>query len=240
MKKTLIPLLALALSGAAGFHAQAQETVTSVNAVGMVMVEINRGEMHLLSVPFDLAQGEMTAEELFGMDLPYGTSIFSWNDSSQTYQSNTFRQGFFGQPDNWSAPTLKYSLGTGFFAKIPSNASQESYQIVFSGEVPGGEQYSEVQISLNSGNLYLLGFKYPVSVMVSDSSFGFDPSYGDTIFVWNPGLGYQSSTYRQGFFGQPDSWSNPNLTINPGQGFFVKTTQTKEWVATKNDFYFWP
>jgi hypothetical protein len=210
----------------------------------MVKTTIGSGKLDLLSIPFNFIEGEKTAGELFGGTLPFGTLIFSWNEVSQSWESDQYQQGFFGQPNQWNPGTINYSRGKGFFIQFPSNAPQAEYDIVLSGEVPG--QGDAVSTKLFEANkLYLVGFQYPVSITISDENFGIIPSYGDVVHVWSPSAnsgqgGYISATYQQGFFGQPDKWSQPNLVIEPGRGFFYLSSNTKEWTTTKTDFYAWP
>jgi|GEM_PF-2456237 len=233
MKK---PLVVLAAALLASLAARAQ--VTSVNAVGMVKTTIPKGEMGLVTIPLISNDGPQTASELFGDSLPYQTKIFYWDSFEQAYVTITYKQGSFGQPDAWDPDNKTFDRGEGFFVQIPDNATEESYDIVFSGEVPGENTASTTDLSVVEG-FQLVGFAYPVSITVSDEDFNIQPSYNDKIYTWGNG-GWDITTYKQGSFGQPDGWDNPNLALEPGQGFFYRSETDKTWTVTKENLYTWP
>ncbi len=242
MKNKLIPMLILAITSAAGLTAHA-ETVNSANAVGMVKVTVPVGTLRMLSIPFEVDE-PVNVTDLFGLSLPYGTTVFVWDSSSQGWNSEVFQQGFLGQSDRWSPGTTVYNRTMGLFIQIPNDQSNDDYDIVFSGEVPGASNAPTTELNFQSGFFYLVGFHYPVEVEINSVNFGLTPNYGDTVHIWDPTLsggvgGYTSAVYQQGFLGQQDRWSE-NVVFSPGQGFFYESRGDNTWTTNSSDFYQWP
>lgn len=195
----------------------------------------------MISLPFLLEGETVTASELFGDTLPPRTTIFFWDKTNQIWIGDTFTQGFFGNPNFWNPGTTQYARGDGIFIRIPDDADEEQYSIVISGEVPSSQSGNILNRNLEAGKLYLVGTGFPVALSISDPEFGLNPSPGDTIFVWNNSEGgYVGSTFTQGFFGNPNFWSNPDLVITPGEGFIYRSLSQQIWSIDKNDLYVWP
>jgi hypothetical protein len=233
MKKMIA---ALALTALIAGTANAQDPVTSVNAVGMVKNTVLKGELALVTIPFN-SGSPLTPSTLFGDSLPYQTKLFYWDSAEQGYVTITYKQGSFGQPDGWDPDTKVFTRGEGFFVQIPETAAQNSYNIVFSGEVPGNDNNETTDVTIVTG-FQLVGFSYPVEMQISDPDFNIQPVYNDKIYTWNGG--WSISTYKAGSFGQPDGWDNPSLTLIPGQGFFYFSESDKTWTVTKDNLYIWP
>ena len=238
MKKTLIPLLALALSGAAGFHAQAQETVTSVNAVGMVKITVNPGEFTLLSLPF-LVDEESTAEDIFGA-VPYGTTIYFWEDNNWVTEIYSEGIPFLGIPDAWEPGFGRelnhFQRGDGIFIFLPDNS--DSHDITLTGEVPG-QSTAPLTVQNISEGFSLFGFGYPVPLNISDSRIDLQPEYNDTIFVWNNG--WETSIYQEGvpFLGIEDGWES-DFEISPAGAIFYRTDSANSLSIEKALLYSFP
>jgi len=243
--KNLIPILTLALSLplAPSF---AQETVTSVNAVGMVKVTVERGSFNLISVPFVLSneEGAMSAQEFFGTTLPYLTRIYIWSPNDQNYSTiieNVSPNPFVPGSGGWSSNAKIISLNSSFFVQIPSNAAQETYDIVISGEVPSNSSHPEVVIPLAAG-FSTFGFAYPVLMEINNPANGIVPANQDRIYFWTgKGYGIVQYTSPNPFVPGSGGWSNPNFVFAPGAGYFYQTNVARDWTITKtNDIYPWP
>ncbi len=208
----------LALSGAAGLHAHA-ETVTSANAVGMVKVTITSGQLSLVNFPFSLPEDiNYTVSDLFD-NLPDGSRVHFWID--QSWVSESKGRG------NWSPNSTIINRATAMFVDVPASALESSYEIVFSGEVPGSsDEISEISIE---AGLNLISFPYPTQVSIKDA--GFVASNGDAVHFWT-GTSWLSESFGRG------SWSPGTSVINPGQGFFYATGNNFTWESNKP--YIWP
>jgi len=229
-------LLFLSLISAALLTAQADAVYS--NAVGMVSFELERGTLTMLSLPFILEDETLTAEELAGDTLPFGTTIYFWDSVNQVWVGNTYEQGLFGSPDSWGSELTEYSRGDGIFIRIPSEAPEENYTLVISGDVPSEATAPTTIRELESGKLYLVGSGYPVSLTVSDTKLGLNPSPGDTIIIWdNDQGGYVGSTFEEGLFGSPDAWTDPDLEIPAGKGFFYRSMVEQTWLLDKSQLY---
>ena len=216
--KKLLPIIALALASTSpGLLAQ-EDVVTSVNAVGMVRVDLQRGTLTLLGFPFNSDSEVVQIEELFG-GLPNGTNLFIW--SNQQWDAISKGRGVWGQE------TIELPRGASLFVQIPESSPDEVYEVVISGEVPDSLS-NETTTTLTELGLTLVSFPYPVSVNITEA--GFSPEPGDTVFVWSDG--WISETFSRG------SWVPGTTIINPGEGIFYKSASTKNWDSTKP--YLWP
>jgi len=249
--KRLLPFIALCFAALSFTHAQ----VTSVNAVGMVKITINRGELELIQTPFVSGAGDPTIPDLFGTTLPPGTKVYWWEtegDDSQTYKSALFSTDPFnpGADGTWSDTTKTFKRGEGFFVSIPDTAEFAQYDVVLSGEVPDSVSAPTTAQTIVMG-LQMLGLAYPVSVPLTDTDsgtmetnpiLGLNATVGDKIFIWSSTSGWTSSTYTSDPFApaDPPTWTSM-LTFEPGVSVFYQSVDgSTTWVSTKVNFYSWP
>jgi len=216
--KNLIPILTLALSLplAPSF---AQETVTSVNAVGMVKVTLARGQFTLIHNPFLNIDENITVSKIFD-SLPNGSTIYFWDN--QEYVTERKSRGA------WSPDTFEISRLHAMFVFVPLNAPDESYEIVLSGEVPSELSAPEASLLLEAG-FTLTSFQYPVEVQITNA--GIPAQNGDTVYFWN-GTSWDIERFSRG------SWSPGTTLIKPGNGFYYLSNSDKDWTVTKP--YLWP
>ena len=235
MKNLLVLLTAFSL--VAGVHAQEAYS----NAVGMVKLNISKGSLQMVGIPFIFPDGPKTAEELFGSSLPPDTTIHKWVNDEEglgNWVSVTYQKGFLGTPDSWSSD-MTFDRLDGMFIEIPDGAElDDTYVVSILGTVPD----SDSSIQLENGLLHFLSFHYPVAVSISDQRLGLNPSINDTVHKWdteaNNGVGgYVSTTYQEGFLGTPDTWSDPDFTLNPGEGFIYESKGSKSWYPLVSEFY---
>ena len=198
-------LLLSAVALAAGiFSTQAQSNVFSANVVGYVNVTNAASQYALYALPLD--SGTNTLNSLLP-SLPTGATLLTWNGSGYTTSTKS--------PLGWN-PNQTLTPGQGFFVR-----SSVSGTNIFVGAVaaPVG---GSVTNTLTSGVYALVGSPIPYSDSLTGTNLNLQVGTGSTVLVWT-GAGYTTATKT------PVGW-NPNLTIVPGQGFFVRTSGTTNWV----------
>jgi hypothetical protein len=259
MKKALIPLMVLALSGAA-IHAQESQSVTSVNAVGMVNVEIPASGLAFVGLSF-LTSGT-TLDAVIGDQLNGGMSpvasdnIFVWDPVQLRYRNFWKAEGLGESLDGrWyitgtiTPADIELQPGSGFWVQ---NRSSEVQILTLSGEVPS----DSINVNIYP-NLTQITFPFPVEMDLNDPNFslteiatgGQSTGASDTIIVWNQ----ETQSYRTFWLADNlspsldgqwyilNSITPADVILQPGQGFWVNfrnSTQLQEWVATKP--YLWP
>ena len=237
MKKLGITLAVVAFAAVA-----AQAQTTSANIVGYVKNTSYEG-LQIFTVPFT---GSTTVAELFGGNVPVGTSIYAYNNdgSSAGYASVSYTtsSGFVaGQgvvtTTNWNG-TLTLESGTGYWIQIPGGSAPS--ESISAGEV----NTSSNVVATLYGGLNLVANPYPVATQLSDFGFYGSANVGDTVYVYsNDGTteGYASASYAtsSGFVpGQgvvtTTNW-NGSVTVDVGQGFWYQNTGSDiSWTETKN------
>lgn len=228
--KTLITAMALCAT-AALLPLQAQDTVTSVNAVGMVRISIQPGELQLIQPTFIGENETPLIGEVLG-EMPNGTTVYVWDaaPSAQVYITEQYSEGF-----GWFPGTTQIARNQGFFVLLPNTAPETS--IVLSGEVPGGEVNETFMTEIVPG-LQMIGFPFPTSTPLSETNLSVPPSSGgivsngDSIYAWT-GNGWSTEQYFEGF-----GWFPGTLIFQPGQAYFYLTTTGKSWNEVKP--YVWP
>jgi hypothetical protein len=204
--KTL--LLSAAAMVAGLISAQAQSNVYSANIVGYVTVTNAANQYALYALPLDSGSNNLTG--LFP-NAANNSQVLVWTGSG--YQG---AQKSFG---SWST-NLNLVPGQGFFVKFPANGTNT---FVGSIAVPVGGSVT----NNFAQNIYaLVGSPIPYTDTLTGTNLNLQLANNSQILVWN-GVGYQGS---QKSFG---SWST-NLTIVPGEGFFVKSSTATNWVQTLN------
>lgn len=225
MKKTWIAILTLALAGTGSSLAQT-DTVTSVNAVGMVRVPLEPGKFSFVAFPFiNEGSDEIFVEELLGQ-LPVGTVINIWNSSTQTYQSVQKLTDTF-----WNPPNTVLERGVGFFVLLPNNS--QPTDLVLSGEVPGATSFGTTDVEISAG-FTPYGFPYPVEMTIEETDLASDLPVGSRIAVWRDDL--QSYLFVQKL--TDTFWNPPSQVINPGKAVFVESSVSIS--STQSIPYSWP
>ncbi|HEY5297629.1 MAG TPA: hypothetical protein VIK59_06870 [Verrucomicrobiae bacterium] len=198
--KTLLIAAAALVAGIATSNAQ----VYSQNVVGYVNSATTGGQFALLSNPLD--NGTNSLSSLYPT-APNGSQVQVWNGTGFTVATKL--------PPGWS-PNLVITPGEGFFIKLASNATN-----TFVGSVvaPIG---GSVTNSLQAGVFTLIGSPIPYSDTLQGTNLNLSLANGSQVQVWN-GSSFTVATKL------PPGWS-PNLTISVGQGFFVKSATTTNFV----------
>jgi hypothetical protein len=204
-------LLLSAVALAAGLVAsQAQSNVFSANVVGYVSVSNAANQYILESLPLDSGSNNLTG--LFPT-APNGSQVLVWNGSG--YQTAT--KNLVG---TWNT-NLNLSPGQGYFLKIPANATNTYVGAVVT-PVNGS-----ITNTLQAGIYTLVGSPIPYSDNLTGTNLNLQLANGSQVLIWN-GTGYQTATKNL-----VGVW-NTNLVISPGQGFFVKSATTTNWVQNFN------
>jgi len=212
MKKTLAFLLITGLITGLAAHAQPVYS----NIVGMVKVTANRGAYTYVGSNFLMTDGPVTVSDFFVDSLPSDSRVFFWVTPESPSEEAGYQTAIYGSRSGWSNGDLEIDRAKGFIISIPSNASEESYEVLFSGSVPLDSEEASTNIVLEAG-LTLTTSPYPVALKISEANF--NPQESDRIHLWT-GSGWSSSTY-----GSRSGWSN-DLTINPGMAFFYQSADT--------------
>jgi len=144
--------------------------------------------------------------------LPNKSTVQLWNGAGYTIYTKT-TAGF--------TPSVPpYTPGQGFFVKFPANGTNT---LVGSVAVPVGASVTNTF----TANIYaLVGSPVPYSDTITGTNLNLNLANNSQILVWT-GTTYAGSTKSFG------NWS-ANLAIAPGQGFFVKSATTTNWVQTFN------
>jgi len=209
MKKLIIAAMALTCATAI----VSADTVTSENIVGYNKSEINTG-LQLLSTGLD--DGSNTVLSVFGDSLPANTIVSAYVNGSG-YMQSIYSVNFLGA-GSWSNPDLSIGNSVGYWVNLPSG----TYTNIVSGDVVSDASITNVIAS----GLQLMAYPYPVEVTVANA--GFTPAANDIVSVYVNGSGYMQSIYSINFLGV-GSWSNPDLVIGVGKGFWYNSAATTNW-----------
>ncbi len=186
--------------------------VTSVNIVGYNKITCPTNKYVLVSTAFESLNGQaLTAQDVFGDQLPMGSSIYAYNPLISGYDIDNF--GFAG----WgTAITFKGYMG--FWVYVPDIGSgPASYDVTLSGQVPMAAAVSNAVYT----GFTMLGFPYTASVEWTNTALAINAQMGDTIHVWDP----NTQTYSPNNLGF-SGWSDPGLVLKVGDGFWFETASS--------------
>lgn len=209
MRKTLV-LAAAALT--AGLLTASAQNVYSVNIVGYVNTVFKGGGAYtLVANPLDDGNGNQLTN-LVNI-LPNKSSVQIWNGSGYVAANKAFGV--------WST-NVSLPPGVGFFVQ---NASATDITNTFVGTVVA----SPVTNSLTAGAFVLAGSPLPIGGNLTDTNLNLGPTLANksSIQIWdNSGPGGFVAANKS--FGV---WST-NLTLNVGQGFFIQSATTTNWIQS--------
>ena len=218
MKKWVIMLAAATI--AAGAFADSN-TVSSANILGYIATT-NAPALFIKGVQLD--DGINTPQSMYGDTLPKGSTIYKFD--GENYAISTYTDVFVpgsGLVAKWSVDII-FKNGEGYWLQLPGMNS-----FVNSGDVLMDDS---ITISINEG-LQMLSYPYPVDRLITD--LGLTPSKGDNLYVFD-GTNYLISSYTDVFVpgsGLVTKWSNEDVEIFAGQGFWYETTKPFEWTVTR-------
>ncbi len=225
MKKIVVAMLGVATAATMAFGQTNQ--VLSRNAVGYIKLNIDKGDFAMIQNPFiNLAGSDYTVTNLFGDQLPSGSSVFIWDEAGQTYVSEN--KGFGG----WFPGTNVLDPGNGFFLTIGAAAPSNNYSIFMMGEVP--DRFTQPTGTVPYVNGFsMVGYPFPVTTEVTNTTLAANLPSGSTVFLWDQ-AGQTYVSENKGFGG----WFPGTNVLNPGAAFFLSTTVSTNWVEPKP--YTWP
>ncbi len=246
--------------------ATAQAQVNSVNAVGMVKINIPANKLVFVSLPF--VTETTTLDSVIGDQLTgagnSGSSdrITIFNTTTQSYESfwkvegtNTSFDDKWYKDDGQFPPVaadVSILLGAGFWIESRNGSDQN---LIISGEVPSEDSGVDLVEGLKQ-----IGFPYPVAVninspefMLNDIAVGAGNSgSSDRIIIWDivnqsytplwlvEGVG--NPTF-DGFWHFDDGQFPPtkaDIEIGPGVGFWFERRATGNGTWTPTKPYLWP
>lgn len=211
--------LVLMMAGMIAGVALAADTVTSVNAVGFSKITIEEGKMYLVATAFEDIDGQdLKAADVFGTQLPGGTTIFAYNPATQTYDIDQFNPLF----QQWTA-NITFRGGMGFWIKPGAGgAGIQTYDVVLKGQVP----MATATESFTDSGLTLLGYPYTSSVLWTNTPWAQGAtSTSDKLHVYNPDTGSYATYQYNPLFQSWGSGNNVVLTMN--QGFWYQTSSSR-------------
>lgn len=202
--------LAAATLAAGVLASSAQSNVYSLNIVGYVNTVLKGGgAFTLVANPLDDGNGNQLTNLVAA--LPNKSTVQVWNGTGYTPASKAL--------GNWST-NFSIPPGTGFFVK---NANATDITNTFVGNVVA----SPATNSFSAGVYALVGSPLPIGGSLNDTNFNLGQTLPNksTIQIWdNSGAGAFVPSSKA-----LNAWS-ANLTINVGQGAFVKSASTTNWV----------
>ena len=239
MKKIInnlkVLLLALGLLGLSSVHGQ----IVSSNVATYITVDITPGKYHLVSIPFTSSAqgGPLTPSVLFAgqTNLPVGTTLEFYDNTNQVFITNSQALLPFG----WF-PDDKVLNFTTFWLFVPDVGSG-NFQLLLTGIVPSAEtrpNFSKLIQQPQSGNPFgfnYIGYDYPVPILWTDTDLAAKGSVGDTIYQYDPNVGYFGSASRL-----PFGWFPSDLQLLPGRAYLYAngSAGTLTWDEVKP--YSWP
>ncbi|MCO5045841.1 MAG: hypothetical protein M9935_11315 [Kiritimatiellae bacterium] len=230
MKSKLAVLVgALLLAGSA--YAQTNQ-VLSVNAVGYVKVDlIATNKIHMLRNDFVGLDSPAVISNVLA-SLPVGTQVILWDKGAQAYRP-AFNKTVIGFGANGTNPLPR---GQGFIVRTPSSATNvATIPLYILGEVPDSVTASTTTTYVVNG-INLEGYPYPVSTKWTNTALSAALPVGSQVVIWNP----LSQSYAAAINKTVIGWgpSGNALSLNPGQGYFVRTSTNV--VVNQVKPYTWP
>lgn len=216
MKKTCALLVGISVIAASAL-AESPAPVTSKNIVGLNKITCPKGKYVLVSTAFKSMDGAaLKSKDVFGAQLPMGTTIFVWDPSGNVYIKDSYIEDDEGNP-MWGE-NITYKGGMGFWIGV-ANAGAATNEIFLTGEVP--MQQADTNSVYTGYNL--LGYPFTAGVAWTNTALAKTARLGDTVFLWDlPSNSYIKSSYIEDEEGNP-MWSNPDLVITPSVGFWYQT-----------------
>lgn len=229
MKKITAILLGTLIASSAAL-AQTNQ-VLSRNAVGYIKVGVGTlNSLTLVSNPFFPmdASGDLVTNVFAA--LANSSSVAIWNEGSQSY--NTFSKSSRGSWTGTGVSTARFFRADGAFVRSGGTST-----VFFMGEVPDSTTAPTTTQSRAQG-LTMLGNPYPVEVLLTNSTFGTSLPNGGSISLWNP----STTSYTTFSKSTRGSWTGTGVstaTIKPGEGVFIRATNTAQNLSTAKP-YNWP
>ncbi|MDD2237957.1 MAG: hypothetical protein PHP44_12135 [Kiritimatiellae bacterium] len=199
-----------------------QAQVLSLNAVGVLSVELQADEPQLVAIqliPVEASGVTFTVPQVFGTNnLVPGMRVGLYDAVSEGYCVEEFSGG------SWTPGTCTVQRGQSVWVQSPSNTV-----LKLSGCVPGsGESNTTVQVVLG---MQLMGCPYPVNGAYTNGFLGVGapgdvvvPLAGDGAVATNA----TAVTYYSG-----TGWFPPDGRFDLASGWWYKSYSNRTWTVTK-------
>ncbi len=252
-------LIAL-LTIAAACMAQAETNiVSSANVVGYIqVVDPASNRLALVSAPFNSGTGTVsTLLDVFGTNQLRQSAaavrcdqVLTWDLAQQRYVQYVQKtNGFFYYYTNFSGTAVNPSItrGQALWIRAPSATYAPTEKTIYiSGNVPSDGSYTNTVLG-NSGNpMNFLANPYPVEMELSSLISTNDGAKGsavasraDRVFLWDSvgqqyiNLALRTPTNKWFYYTNFTATSAPDIRIQPGQGFWYRTTNSFTWIESK-------
>lgn len=227
MKKSLVLALGLAVIAGSAF-AQTNQ-VLSRNAVGYVKTQGLKDKFVMLAHNFkDINGGVVTVTNLIGNQVPNSSALIIWDPSAQAYRFETRIAGA------WDPGTNPIAPGRGFWLRVPPSAASNIYSVYLMGEVP-----DKFTLPTNSQPVLpgfnMVGHPYPVTIPFTSTVLAINGRNTDSAIFWDPAT--QSYHFETRVAG---AWDPGTNVLQPGQGFWYRSTRTSNIVWQEVKPYTWP
>jgi hypothetical protein len=231
MKKIVAIALGTIIAGSAAF-AQSNQ-VLSRNAVGYEKFTVTTNKLYLLRNDFVGLGKSMSISNAIGDQLPANSQVILWDDSNQTYRAaiNYTTLSKWGQRG-----TTELYRGMAFFIRTPASAPSNTYDVYIMGEVPDRFTASNTPMTSVLG-LNPDGIPYPVSDKWTNSQYAKSLPNNSQLIIWNEANQTYNAAINKTALSGWGTIGNATV-INPGQGFFVRSTNTVSFNEPKP--YTWP
>jgi hypothetical protein len=199
----------------AGYFRVKSGDVRSLNVLGVaVLTNPPSPAQILMANPFNTPNNTVGG---ILPDVPEGTEFSKWNESTQSYQTNTFSSG------HWSDPGMTLRPGEGGFLE---NSLAATLIIVLQGEVLQGNLSNSLPagLSIRSSMVPQRGFV--------QSTLGYAPEAGDEVRI------FTNNTFVIYTFYEFDlQWVPVQPVLDVGQAVFIKSASAKPW---RRRYFAWP
>lgn len=232
MRKALLIALCICVVGSLAYGQTSN--VLSRNAVGYVKVTVRSNTMFVARNDFEtLGTAPLAISNAIGDQLPLNAQIILWNKSGQAWKPAITKTAF-----GWgSGGTNPLPRGDAFFIRLPSSVPSNAYQVYFMGEVPDRTKSTGTGTTFNVyPGLNLMADPYPVSRKWTTTVMSAALPVNSQLLIWNETNQSYNAAITKTAFG----WgaSGNALTLEPGVGFWVRTTGSVTFSEGKP--YTWP
>lgn len=214
-----------------------QTDVVSRNAVGYYRVDMQRGEIRMLTYPFFCISATNTPDPtpmntMSFNTVPPGTCLYLWDAAASMYRSEVMISNVVSGL-KWVPNKNLLTPGKGFWMKIPAFAPSNRYSIYFYGEIPDDFTAPTATVDVLPG-MNMLGYPYPTESVWTNLNIAKTASIGDVVYTFTNGS-YHSYACIAG-----PRWTPGTLILRTGEGFWYKskTGTTRSWEEPKP--YTWP
>ena len=131
--------------------------------------------------------------------------------------------------------TTRVARGEGFWIRVPGTAVSNEYPVRLIGQIPD-RMTAPSTVVQNITGVNMLGFPYPVQEKWTNTDIAKKTPGSSTLYLWDQ----SNQVYMVYSKSARGSWGSmmSNVVLNPGQGFWLRNTDTFDWVESKP--YTWP